>query len=120
MLAVAFFTWWYGQGWALVFKNMKRRLRQIEQMFSVTMLLHTLFAPWRRIITYPGASLGAHLQALLDNSISRLVGFIVRLFVLLFAVVAFIGVALVALIEIIAWPLVPIAIVAGIIKGLLS
>jgi hypothetical protein len=119
MLAAQFFVWWYGQGWALVFKNMQRRMRQTGQMFSVSMLLRTLFAPWRRIISYPGASLGDHLQALGDNLVSRAVGFTVRVLVLITACITFIVVAVVALIEIVAWPLVPIAIVAGIIKGFL-
>jgi hypothetical protein len=119
MLAVAFFTWWYGQGWALVFKNIQRRLRQTSQMFSVSILLRTLFAPWRRIITYPGASLADHFRAMSDNLVSRMVGFTVRIFVLIAAVVTLIFVAVVAVIEIVAWPLVPIAILAGIVKGLM-
>jgi hypothetical protein len=119
MLAAQFFVWWYGRGWALVFKNMQRRLGQIGELFSVTQLLRTLFAPWRRTITYPGAGLDAHLQALADNSISRLVGFTVRIFVLFTAAITVVLLATVALVEIIAWPLVPVAIVAGIVKGLL-
>ena len=117
MLAVQFFVWWYGRGWALVFTNMQRRLGQIEQMFSVSMLLRTLFAPWRRIISYPGASLGDHLQALGDNLVSRTVGFMVRILVLLTAGITFVLVGVIALVEMIAWPLVPLAIVAGIVKG---
>ena len=118
MLLAAFFAWWYGPGWALVFKNMQRRLRQTEQVFSVGMLAKTLFAPWRRVISYPGASLQAHMQALLDNTVSRFVGFMVRILVLISAAVVLVVVMVVAIVEIIAWPLVPLAIVAGIIKGL--
>lgn len=119
MLIAAFFTWWYGQGWALVFKNMQRRLHQTSEMFSVIQLLRTLFSPWRRTITYPGAGLNAHMQALADNAISRLVGFTARMFVLFAAAVTVVVVALIAIVEIIAWPLVPVAIVAGIIRGLM-
>lgn len=119
MLAVAFLSWWYGQGWALVFKNMQRRITQIEQAFSVTMLLRTLFSPWRRVVTYPGSSLNAHLQALVDNLISRFVGFTVRIAVIITAGIMITGLAIVALIEVVAWPLVPLAIILGIIKGLL-
>jgi len=119
MLAAEFFVWWYGRGWALVFKNMERRMRQTGQLFSVSQLLGTLFAPWRRTISYPGASLNEHMQAMVDNAISRFVGFMVRIFVLIAAAMTFVGVAVVALVEMVAWPLVPIAIAAGIIKGLL-
>lgn len=119
MLIGSFFVWWYGQGWAFVFKNMQRRLRQTEQAFSVGTLLQTLFSPWRRVISYPGSSLQAHIQAVLDNTISRFVGFMVRVLVLITAVIVLLVVIIVALLEIIAWPLVPLMIVAGIIKGLL-
>lgn len=117
MIAAAFFTWWYGQGWALVFKNIQRRLRQTAQMFSVSILLRTLFAPWRRIITYPGASLADHMRAMSDNLVSRFVGFMVRIFVLIAAGITLLFVAIVAIIEIVAWPLIPIAIIAGVVKG---
>jgi hypothetical protein len=119
MLAIAFFTWWYSQGWVLVYKNMQRRMRQTGEMFSVTMLLRTLFSPWRRIISYPGASLNDHLRAMVDNLLSRAVGFTVRILVLIAAVITFVCVAVIAAVEIVAWPLVPIAVVAGVIKGLL-
>lgn len=119
MLIAAFFTWWYGRGWALVFKNMQRRLRQTGEMFSVAQLLRTLFSPWRRTITYPGAGLDAHMQALADNAVSRLVGFTVRMFVLFTAAITVVLVALIAVAELVAWPLVPIAALAGIVKGLM-
>lgn len=119
MIAAAFFTWWYGQGWALVFKNIQRRLRQTSQMFSISILLKTLFSPWHRIVSYPGASIGDHMRAMTDNLVSRFVGFTVRIFVLIAAGISLLIVAVVAIIEIIAWPLVPLAIVAGIIKGLM-
>jgi hypothetical protein len=88
-------------------------------MFSVGTLLRTLFAPWRRIVSYPGASLSAHFQAAMDNLVSRAVGFTVRIFVLVAAALAMVIVAIVAVIEIIAWPLIPLAIVAGVIKGIM-
>lgn len=118
MLVVAFLTWWYGQGWALVFRDIERRLQQTEQTFSVTQLMRTLFAPWRRIVSYPGSSFQAQVQALIDNSVSRLVGFTVRVLVLLAAGITLLGVILLAIVEVVAWPLAPIAIVAGLIKGL--
>lgn len=97
----------------------RRRVRQTAQMFSVTTLLRTLFAPWRRIVTYPGAGLAAHLRAMSDNLVSRMVGFTVRLFVLTAAIITLFLVAVVALVEIVAWPLVPLVAVVAVVKGLL-
>lgn len=119
MIVAAFFTWWYGQGWVLVFKNIQRHLHQTAQLFSVATLLTTLFSPWRRIMTYPGASINDHVRAFLDNLVSRAVGFTVRIFVLLAAFVCLIAVSIVAVVEIVTWPLIPVAILAGIVKGIM-
>lgn len=88
-------------------------------MFSAAQLLKTLFAPWRRIITYPGASLADRWKAWGDNLFSRIIGFVVRLIVLLAALVALTIVAVVTAIEMLLWPLLPLAIPGCLIAGLL-
>ncbi len=82
-------------------------------------LLQTLFAPWKRIITYPGASLVERWRAWNDNLFSRFIGFIIRFFVLLAALVVLFFLALLTLIEFIVWPLIPLAVPACIIWGLI-
>lgn len=92
----------------------------MSHLFSVPILLRTLLAPWRRIITYPGASLEARLRAAGDNSISRLVGFTVRTTVLIAAGVMLVLTATVSLMFIVAWPLVPLAIPVLIVLAVVS
>lgn len=118
MLVLSFVSWWYGRGWKLVFDSFRPRLRSVAVSFSVAQLLRTLFQPWRRIISYPGASLQAKMQAKLDNLVSRGIGFIVRFTVLLGALLAFIGMAILTVIEILIWPLLPLAIPGCLIAGL--
>ncbi len=118
MLALEFFKWWYGAGWARVLRKTKDRLSGLSQMFSIAILLRTLFSPWRRIISYPGAGIDAHLRAIGDNLVSRAVGFMVRISVLLCAAIAFIALVVFALLEIIVWPLMPLASVGLIVWGL--
>jgi hypothetical protein len=120
MLALDFFTWWYGQGWRVVMRKAQERLTKTAQMFSVPILLRTLFAPWRRIVTYPGASLDAHVRAFLDNLVSRAVGFTVRIFVLIAAGVGLTITGVVIIIELITWPLIPVAVVIALVKGLVG
>jgi hypothetical protein len=120
MLALDFFTWWYDQGWRLLARNAQKRMAKTVRMFSVPILLRTLFAPWRRIVTYPGASFDAHIRAFLDNLVSRAVGFTVRIFVLLAAVIGLAVVSVVVVVELIVWPLVPLATIAAIAKGLVG
>jgi hypothetical protein len=118
MLALEFFTWWYGRGWRQLIKNMQRRISKTSSMFSVPILLRTLFSPWKRIITYPGSSLDAKLRAFSDNMVSRLVGFCVRLLVLFTAGIMLFIVGAVALIEIAVWPVLPLLVIVTLVKGI--
>jgi hypothetical protein len=119
MLAVAFIRWWYGAGWKNLAHNVERRGRRTIDSFSVPTLMRTLFAPWKRIVTKPGAGIDAHLRAIGDNAISRLVGFTVRLTVLLSAGVSLVFLMIFGLVQIIIWPLLPPAAIVLIIGGLL-
>lgn len=119
MLVASFFMWWYGRGWREVATSFGSRLHGVADAFSAGQLLRTLFAPWRRIITPPGAGLSAKLRAWGDNVVSRAVGFVVRLLVLIAAFVAVIFVGILTLIELIVWPLMPVAVPVLIVKGLI-
>ncbi len=102
----------------LLAKTVQKRLQKTLAMFSVPSLIRTLFAPWKRIVTNPGAGLSAHLSAIGDNMVSRAIGFTVRLFVLIAALVSVILVSIIGVIQIALWPLVPLAIVYGIVAAL--
>lgn len=119
MLVSSFFSWWYGTGWHQVIRSFGPRLRQVANAFSARQLLRTLFEPWRRIITYPGASIAERFHAWGDNLFSRVVGFIVRFFVLLGALAALVLVASLTIAEIIVWPLLPLAVPGCLIAGLI-
>lgn len=119
MLAVAFIRWWYSTGWKNLAHNIQRRSQRTVDSFSVPTLARTLFAPWKRIVTVPGAGIDAHLRAIGDNIISRLVGFTVRLTVLFSAAVSLLILMVVGILQLILWPLLPPAAVLLIIGGLL-
>ena len=119
MLAAQFFVWWYGEGWRDQARLGRKRIDMIFQAFSAPLLISTLFSPWRKIVSYPDESLSAKMHAAGDNLVSRAVGFTVRLLVLrtMTAAVLLIGISVVVLITLIAWPLIPLLIVAGFVKG---
>lgn len=119
MFILDLFVWWYGSGWKGVLTSTGRRLDGLTQMFSIRILLQTLFAPWRRIITQPGASLDAHVRAFFDNLVSRVVGFTVRIFVLFAAGVAVAFLAIIGLLELVGWPLVPLLGIGLLVWGVL-
>jgi len=117
-LAVGFFSWWYSIGWVILVKNVQKRLSNTLAMFSVPSLMRTLFAPWKRIVTNPGAGLSAHLSAIGDNMVSRAIGFTIRLFVLLAALVSMLLIMAIGIVQIVLWPLIPLAIVYGLVMAL--
>ncbi len=118
MLVLEFFSWWYGRGWKQVANNLPLRLQSVANGFSVTQLMRTLFSPWRRIITYGGGSIGERFRAWGDNAFSRMIGFFVRLGVLFAALIILVVTALVSILELVVWPLLPPAIPVLIIAGL--
>jgi hypothetical protein len=119
MLMLSFFSWWYGQGLTGLVRSIRQRMQQLADMFSVAILLRTLFSPWRRIITYPGAGLEAHIRAMLDNMVSRVIGLFVRVFVLLSAAVLFGVLAIASVVQLILWPLLPVIALGLIVWGCL-
>lgn len=117
MLAIEFFSWWYGAGWRSIVKDIQNRFEYIYSAFSLSIILKTLFSPWRRIVSYPGAGLGDHSRALIDNLISRIIGFILRIGLIIAATVLFLLTGLIGLTAIMLWPLLPPAVIALVVKG---
>jgi hypothetical protein len=119
MLVASFFAWWYGRGWQSVAASFRPRLRGVLDSFSVRQLVKTMFAPWRRIITDPGRTLEDKFRAWGDNLFSRAIGFVVRLMVLVAAVITVGIVAILTVLELIIWPLLPLAVPGCLIAGLI-
>jgi hypothetical protein len=67
-----------------------------------------MFQPWRRIITYPGASIGDRMRAVADNLVSRAVGFTVRLMALTAASAIIALYMILGGILLIIWPIIPL------------
>lgn len=120
MLAVSLALWWYSRGWANTVTNLMSMVSGISRLFSVPILLRTLFSPWKRIISYPGASLDAKMRALVDNLVSRAVGFVVRILVLLTALVMEAAAGCLGVAWIIVWPCLPLLGAALLVKGILG
>jgi hypothetical protein len=119
MLVVAFIQWWYGPGWADSAQRLKAHIRTTYLSFSIPILLKTLFAPWKRIISPPGSSLQDKMRAMLDNAISRAVGFTVRLFVLIAAGVTILFYVVFGGLLVLLWPALPLLGPALIVGGLI-
>ena len=104
-----FFAWWYGQGWIDAWMRARQWVTKVQMGFSIPVLLRTLLSPWRQIVSLPGRSIDERFRAVIDNLVSRCVGFIVRLMVLVSAVLMMVVVGLAGLAVAIAWPFIPLA-----------
>lgn len=119
MLALAFLHWWYFRGWFSAYNSLGARLKRTYYGLSVPLLIGTLFSPWRRIITPSQGDLMDKLRSILDNLISRLVGFAVRVITLVTASIISIWWILLAIAQLIVWPFIPIAGIYFIVVGIL-
>ena len=111
--------WWYGPGWLLAFRRIGERTHNVMHAFSVSTLLKTLFSPWKRIMTTGAKGIDAKMQAALDNLVSRMVGFVTRLMVLIAAGVMTTGTVLMSVTIVVAWPFIPVAAVYLIVRTFL-
>lgn len=123
MAIAEMFLWWYAAGWRVFISKLKTFFTNTADFFSMGSLVRTLFKPYRQISAEAAsehASLDIKFHMFLDRLISRIVGFISRLF-LLFAGIIIISVGgIISLVLIILWPIIPLAPVAGIILALIG
>ncbi len=117
MSIVYLLGWWYGSGWLRQWKRIAERLLGVGRFFSVLTVMRTLFSPWKQLISH-APSTGINIQKLIDNMISRFVGFFIRSFTLLAAVMSFAVIGSLSVIAAIVWPVVPFIIPAAILKGM--
>lgn len=106
-MIVVLLRWWYTTGWLQVIHQVGMTISKVEHALSVSLLLRTLFAPWRRIISFGGKGIDQQIRAALDNIISRCIGSIVRLTVLLTAGIAILCCLCIGIAAAIIWPLLP-------------
>ena len=110
MVIVLFLKWWYGAGWGWLFGQYQHKLTSVSRNFSVSILLKTLFSPWKQLTTQ--ATFRNFFQALIDNTVSRLIGFVIRFFVLATAVLIIVLVSLAFAVIAISWAFIPPAFIA--------
>ena len=109
MVLVSVFVWWYSTGWLMSIQKGAARLSGILRFFSVAQLAGSLFAPFRQISAGQSrGSLGVQLQAWADKQLSRVIGAIVRLLLILTGLLSFLVMGLLYVFMLIIWPLVPL------------
>lgn len=87
--------------------------------FSVPQLLKTFFSPWKRYrVSYgKGFDVGRYLEAFISNLIFRILGAIMRSFLIIFGLVAEVFIIIIGLIVFFGWILLPAFLIWGFIFG---
>ena len=118
MAITEMFLWWYAHGWLIFIKHLRSTLTNITDFFSMSSLVRTLFKPYRQISANSAsnsASLDLRFHMFLDRLISRAVGFVSRLVLLIAGTAIIVIGGVFSIILIILWPLIPILPTIGII-----
>ena len=100
----------------MVGSGLLRKLARATDFFSLKLLLRTLFEPFKQISNRSvDGSLEARFRAFIDRLISRIVGTVVRLGLLIIGLILIVIEAVLGIALLIAWPIVPLMPIASII-----
>lgn len=117
MLIVSLISWWYGAGWRRQASLSGERLASMMDYFSIDLLLKTLFSPFRQISanSHVDGSISAKFQAWLDKLISRFIGGMVRIIIILTGVLVLLATSVYGILTLLVWPLLPLLPILGLI-----
>ncbi|MCR5572429.1 MAG: hypothetical protein K6F57_01495, partial [Candidatus Saccharibacteria bacterium] len=84
--------------------------RSLADSFSISLLVKTLFAPYKQISAYGsgGTSVQAQISDFFDKLLSRVIGFTMRVIIICIGIIVMLVDILVSCIMILLWPLLPI------------
>ena len=116
MVIIGMLSWWYTTGWRQRVSLLREKLASTVDYFSIDLLLRTLFSPYRQIsagkVTGP---LGVQMRAFFDRLISRMIGAMIRLFMIIVGIVAIILHVIIGSAMVACWAVVPFAPIMGVV-----
>jgi hypothetical protein len=116
MFIVGILSWWYGRGWRQRISRLSEKLAGTVDYFSIDLLARTLFSPYRQISAGKvRGPLGVQMRAFFDRLISRLIGAMIRLTMIIVGVFAILIHAIFGSVMVVLWAFAPVAPVAGIV-----
>lgn len=113
-----FFEWWFVDQPAFYWDLSKKMGYKMLQYFSITLLLKTLFAPWKRDIK-PTSKMPLDMvfRTLIENFISRGIGFIIRAFAISIGLASTILIFFFCIFLMLFWILLPVLIIYIVFRG---
>lgn len=117
MAIAEMFVWWYSGGWKAFIAKSRTALSHVIDFFSMSDLIRTLFKPFRQISAESASSsssMDLKFRMFLDRLISRCIGFVSRLILLVTGSIIILLGGILSIILIILWPFIPLLPIAGI------
>ena len=102
------FFWWYTKAPGDLLYFLKALFSNLNNNFSIITVFKTLFSPWKRMAMGRGKGIYAFWDWFVDNMISRGIGFIVRVFLIIAYFFCLILYIIFALILLFCWAFLPI------------
>lgn len=116
MFLTGILSWWYSGGLVNRLNLIKQRLAKSADFFSIGLLLKTLFSPFRQISAgRVDGSFSIVVRAFFDRLLSRIIGATVRSFMIIFGTITLLLETIGGILMMLAWLLIPILPVVGII-----
>jgi len=105
-----YFAWHYGQAYKDIWRVWMNFIWFVFYFFSIEMLLHSLFQPWKRMgEEYPSGFAPVEiLQVLVVNVLMRAVGFVVRAIVIVLGMSLVLVLSVVGAIVFAVWTIMPV------------
>ena len=121
MFLVGILSWWYGNGWLERVQIVNNRLKASADFFSVGLLMKTLFAPYRQISAdATGESIGDKMRAFFDRTLSRVIGAVVRAFMIISGLFVMMAQIIFGIIILIIWLIIPLMPAIGLIMTVIG
>ncbi len=112
-LVFSYFVWHYTIALKDLFNLSRNFLWFIFHFFSISVLLKTLFSPWQKLNeTYKGGfDFNAFFETLIVNVLMRIVGFFIRLFMVIAGIISWILTFVALLCTFVLWIFLPFIII---------
>ena len=117
-LPFAYLLWHYALAWADLTRLYRNLAWFLWNFFSISLLLRTLFSPWRRLHESAQKDAGGLLGSLIMNTILRFIGFFARVATILFGLASLLLFCAAGAAFFVLWPLLPLVPFALILSGL--
>lgn len=115
ILIFAWFSWHFFQAPKSIAKIWRNFLWFNLNYFSAAFLLKTLFSPWKKISWSYGRGFdaGRYASVFLSNLISRILGAIVRIFIIFISLILEVFIFIAGLVAILIWIFLPAFLILG-------